>query len=46
MIDPMSMIQQPQMMAKGGHLFATDGDMETLESLDELLLNQWTPKNK
>jgi intergrase/recombinase len=24
-IDPMSMIQQPQIMAKGGHLFATDG---------------------
>ena len=46
MIDPMSMIQQPQMMAKGGHLFGEDGYMETLESLDELLLNQWTPQKK
>lgn len=26
-IDPMSMIQQPQIMAKGGHLFATKGQM-------------------
>lgn len=44
MIDPMSMIQQPQMMAKGGHLFAKDGQMtnwydgldwkNTIEALD------------
>ena len=27
MINPMSMIQQPQMMAKGGHLFADEGQM-------------------
>lgn len=27
MIDPMSMIQQPQMMAKGGHLFTDKGQM-------------------
>lgn len=28
MIDPMSMIQQPQMMAKGGHLFTDKGQMD------------------
>lgn len=27
MVDPMSMIQQPQMMAKGGHLFKDKGKM-------------------
>lgn len=27
MIDPMSMIQQPQMMAKGGHLFSGETEM-------------------
>lgn len=29
MIDPMSMIQQPQMMAKGGHLFTDEGQLFT-----------------
>ena len=42
---PMDIAQQP-MFAKGGHLFAQNGYMETLESLDELLLNQWTAQNK
>lgn len=35
MIDPMNMIQQPQMMAKGGHLFAKNGQMETIVPLPQ-----------
>lgn len=31
MIDPMSMIQQPQMMAKGGHLFTDKGQMDHID---------------
>lgn len=36
-IDPMSMIQQPQMMAKGGHLFAKNGQMTNwYDGLEEI----------